>query len=509
MADDTNPGNKLNPTKNGTGDTDKIKLPQAGQTPPKIQLRAADAKKSTTRIDLADVIMPGAQAQSEGIKELSGDAQAEFFKKSTIRIESGAGAQKQAQSQTMSESKRMTMRIDGTTGQGADTQKVYSGETGQIDPRRSTIRISESPAGSETARVDSKRSTVRVDQPPVGATQQLKGETNRMDVKRSTIRLDGTPSGGETQQMDGSSATSKIGGGPGATSPIDVRKSTIRIDSIPQSSASDTQRTGTGGETKRIDLKTLETGQLTAKDQTSLQAGGPGATAKLTDTQQHKMKSETTRLAIPPEVAKRQTGRIQPVDTQEVFKKRTGKIIAAPVSAAAAPSVPAIAPVAAPTAADTVARPKTILVRRPNRTTAAPGAAAPAAAPVTVAAIEPTQQLAQRKSETARLDIPKTDAGSADDRPQTRPKTIRIKRPDGTTARKALTIARPEEGSTDSEIPDRFRGPAVTAQAGDDSPGGVWAVFAIAATLVLIGLVVYLLAQTHMPDFISSLPGHV
>lgn len=496
MADENIPGNKQNPARSGTGETDKIKLGLTGNAPPKIQLRSADAKKSTTRIDLADVIMPG--GGGDDIKEISPEKQSEFFKKSTIRIsdETASPAPKVQSPETM----RTTMRLDQTSQIGNDTQRVSSsGETGQIDPRRSTIRISDSPgAGSETARVDAKRSTVRVDQPPPGATQQVKGETNRMDVKRSTIRVDG----GETQQMQGGSATSRIGG-PGQTSPIDVRKSTIRIDSIPQSSG-ETQRTGTGGETKRIDLKTLETGQMAAaKDQTAQQAAQPGATAKISDTQQQqKMKSETTRLAIPPEVAKRQTGRIQAVDTQDVFKKRTGQIQAAPVSVPpVAPAVPAITPMGKATAADTVARPKTILVRRPGRA----GAASEAPA---VSAIEPTQQLSQRKSETARLEIPKETG--ADDRPQTRPKTIRIKRPDGTTARKQLTIARPDEGTEASEIPDKYRSPAaVAAGVSDPSPGGFWAVLAIAATLVLIGLVVYLLAQTHLPDLISSLPGHV
>jgi hypothetical protein len=180
-----------------------------------------------------------------------------------------------------------------------------------------------------------------------------------------------------------------------------------------------------------------------------------------------------------------------------VFKKRTGKVQPAP---AAAPAVPPIIPQSSSAAADTVARPKTILVRRPGRSGDA--SAAPA-----VPSIEPTQQLSQRKSETARLDLPK-DVG-ADDRPQTRPKTIRIKRPDGTTARKQLTIARPEEGSEEADIPSKYRSPAAAAAAVDASPGGFWAVLAIAATLVLIGVVVYLLAQTHMPDLISSLPGHV
>lgn len=481
MADETNvPGGetpkiKLNPGKTGNGDTDKIKASLPGPVPPKIQLRSAEAKKSTTRIDLASVIPPAVRQQDD-IKSVAPEAQAEFFKKSTIRIE------QQAAAAPSGDAKRTTMRLDQAGGGTGETQKVGSAPS-SAEVNRTTIRLDQngSVAQSETARIDVKKTTLRIDEPAAGATQQVPGETSRIDAKRSTIRLDQqAASSGDTQQMQGE------------TSRIDVKKSTIRIEAIPQTGSGETQRTG--GETKRIDLKTVETGQMSGAAATP-----PAAPPKLTDTQQQQLKKETTRLEIPPEVAKRQTGRIQTAPMTEpadVFKKRTGKLASAPVAPPVVPIAPAT-PVSAP-GADTVARPKTIVVRRPQR----PSDSVPRPSAVTQVLAEQTAQA--RKSETARLEIPK-DVG-AEERPTTRPKTIRIKRPDGTTARKQLTIARPGEGGEEATLPEGLRAPS-HVPAGAADPGGIWAVLAIAATLVIGVLIYVLLAQTHALDL--PFPGKV
>ena len=476
MADETkNPGN-LNAATGGNGDTDHIKLPGPGQMPPKIQLRSAEAKKSTTRIDLAAVKPP--IAGDDGIKSLSPEAQAEFFKKSTIRIDAAATVAPQSAPSDTSrmESKRSTIRLD-QTGPTGETQKV-PGETAQIaDSKRSTIRLDQTNSvQGDTARIDVKKTTLRIDQPPSGATQPVQSDTSRIEQKRSTIRIE---PGNDTQKVQGETAR------------IDVKKSTIRIDAIPQTVSGETQHTG--GETKRIDLKTVETGQM--KPQPSSSAA-PAATSKMSDTQQQKMKKETTRLEIPPEVAKRQTGKIQtgPVaESQDVFKKRTGKIQTAPVA------MPPVVPVLSPSsAADTVARPKTILVRRPPKSAETP----PRPTSASNVLAEATSQA--RKSDTARLEIPRSGS-AADDRPTTRPKTIRIKRPDGTTARKQLTIARPAEGA-ESSLPAGLRAPKATAAAVSE-PGGVWTILAIAAALVVCALIYLLLAQTYVPTL--PVPGKI
>ena len=441
---------RLNPGKTGNGDTDKIKMSSPGQTPPKIQLRAADAKKSTTRIDLADVKPP--PMMGDDIRAMSAEKQAEFFKKSTIRIEQSAPQQVEV--------KRATIRVDQVGGPAGDTQQMASGET---------------------ARIEAKKSTLRIDQPTVGATQPVQNETSKIDVKRSTIRIE---SGTETQKVQGE------------TGRIDVKKSTIRIDGIPKSGSADTQRTG--GETRRIDLKTVETGQMApAPSEQGVILPSVSTGPKLTDTQQQKLKKETTRLEIPPEVIKRQTGKIQTgpvVEPPDVFKKRTGKFSTAPVAMPpVVPVTPTAPPPVVPTSgSDTVSRPKTILVRRPQR----PGGEAPMRpAAVTQVLAEATAQA--RKSETARLEIPK-DVG-AEDRPTTRPKTIRIKRPDVTTARKQLTIARPTaEGEEVAAMPEGLRAPApVVARTAE--PGGVWTILAIAATLVIGAVIYVLLTQSPSP----------
>lgn len=481
MADDTHLPNgdeqklRLNPAKTGNGDTDKIKLTGQGTPPPKITLRPADQpKKDTTRIELSTAKPPLGQGPESGIHELPGEgASPEFYKKSTIRIDAKPPVPDTVRGSTggVVDSRSSTIRIDA-----ASTQPSGSNETSKIEVKKTTVRVDQ-PAGAtqpvsqgETARLDVKRSTIRIDNnaPAAGDTAKLQGETSRIDVKRTTLRID--QPAGQTQPVNGE------------TSRIEQKKSTIRIDAIPQSS--DTQRTGTGGETRRIDIKAVETGQMQ-----------PSATVD-----QQKLKTETTRLEVPAEVIKRQTGRIQvpaAAEPPDVFKKRTAQLSGpAPV----VPMAPTIGP--APTGTDSIARPKTIQVRRAPRTAPPDAPTSPTIVPATVA-----EQTAQaRKSETARLDLPKDIP--ADDRPVTRPKTIRIKRPDGTTARKPLAIARPEAGDEEaSSVPERLRGPAAEIELGEEEPGGIWAVLALVALLV-VGTVIYvLLAQTFAPNL--PFPGKI
>ena len=469
MADETNvpsggepPKIKLNPGKTGNGHTDKIKLSNSGEAPPKIQLRANEEKKSTTRIDLGQARPP----ISSGIHEMQEPPKGDFYNKSTIRIDTLANPPKSpGETQRVPgempavDTRRSTIRIDTTS----PTPSANLGETSAIDPKKATVRT-DLPSGStqpmslgtETARVDQKKQTMRVDQPVAGQP----GETAKVDVKRSTIRIDAAPSG-TTQPVS-----------QGETSRIDVKKSTIRIDAIPQ----------TGPETRRIDLKTVETGLVLPKTTTQ-----PAAA-------EQSKKSETTRLELPAEVVKRQTGRIQIAPAQEppdVFKRRTGPV----APAGGAP----IVPLTPATAADTIARPKTIQVRRPPRPSSAETPARPISAPPAVpAGVDAASQQA-RKSETARLELPK-DIGS-DDRPVTRPKTIRIKRPDGTTSRKPLQIARPAEGDASEvdHMPEKLRGPVAVAEV-PDAPGGVWTILTIAAFLMIGFLIYVIVAGDYMHD---------
>ena len=164
-------------------------------------------------------------------------------------------------------------------------------------------------------------------------------------------------------------------------------------------------------------------------------------------------KSETAKLEVPTaDKAKKITARV-PIDaaasseTDDVFKKRTIPV-----------SVPATTPPPTPTKTPTVtlARPKTMQMR--------PVAARPQPPKVNVTPVEPAAVSEAKKSETARLDLPPEPV--AEDRPTTRPKTIRIKRPDGTTARKPLMITRPDEAAAVVAA----EAPVAVAEAGDDLP---------------------------------------
>lgn len=183
-------------------------------------------------------------------------------------------------------------------------------------------------------------------------------------------------------------------------------------------------------------------------------------------------KTETTRINIPAEAFQKTPGTAPrataPTGAEEIFKRTT---------------IPVGIPTPPPTQA---ARPKTISVKRP----------------VTVAAdkaetvISPSDKAVAdaRKSETARIDLP-ADVGG--ERPATRPKTIRIKRPDGTSARKALTIARPDSASADGEEPEV---PMPVVGESDEEAGGLFSVLALVAVLVTCVVIYVLAAQSIAPN---------
>lgn len=228
-----------------------------------------------------------------------------------------------------------------------------------------------------------------------------------------------------------------------------VKKSTVRVDAPPAVKA-DTQRLKT--ETKRFD---------------------PAAISKQTTMRvevEEKKKVETARVDLPPDSFRKAAAT---AEEEDVFKRRTMPV-----------GVPTPPPA-------TATRPKTIQVKkpaaRPGETIIVP--TAPTAETVSEA----------KKSETARIDLP-PDAG---DRPTTRPKTIRIKRPDGTTARKALTISRPSEDEASALA---SASSAVEAD-GEEGPGTVFSVLALVAVLVACVVVYILAAQTFAPDL--PFPGRI
>jgi len=226
-------------------------------------------------------------------------------------------------------------------------------------------------------------------------------------------------------------------------------------------------------------------------------------------------KSDTARIDLasakpPPSIVDKS---LLPVDADDYFKRSTIRIDVPPSTSSGAPAtsksdttrieinnaapadevftsktIPVGVPVTPPPQSG---RPKTITMKRP---VAAPGESIIVAPDVTATATEQA-----RKSETARIDLSAEEL----DRPATRPKTIRIKRPDGTSGRKPLTISRPE-GSEAVSIASE---PVADLGGEEDAPGMLVNISAIAA-LIVAGVLVYLLiGQTLAPTL--PLPGRI
>jgi hypothetical protein len=267
-----------------------------------------------------------------------------------------------------------------------------------------------------------------------------KKETTRIDLSQA---MPPPPAAtvGDTQPVHADDAP--------APAPDLPKRSTIRID-IPQAAKTETQKVKT--ETQKIAPRTMN-------ETMRVEVAEP-------------RKTETTRINIPPEAFEKKPGaapRAKPPEgAEDIFKRST-----IPVGIPTPPPAPA-------------ERPKTLSVKRP---VPPPAESAPAVIPPDQRAVAEA-----KKSETARIDLP-ADAG---ERPPTRPKTIRIKRPDGTTARKTLTIARPDAESVST---------AVRAPSEEESVGVAFSALSLVAVLVICVLIYVLAAQTFAPEL--PFPGRI
>lgn len=203
-------------------------------------------------------------------------------------------------------------------------------------------------------------------------------------------------------------------------------------------------------------------------------------------------KRSTMRIDVPGYGAdKSDTAKIDAsAAASDAAKKKTSKIDLSAVTGQKEDAGAKGVPVGIPARPGMPPRPKTIQMKRP----------APAAGESIIVSPETTASATEqaRKSETARIDLSAEDV----DRPATRPKTIRIKRPDGTSGRKALTISRP----------DAEAAPAPVVEAGEVSGDEETAspfvgVMALMALLVACVLVYVLLAQTFAPTL--PFPGRI
>ncbi len=350
----------------------KIKLnipgtkPPVAAAPPRLKIKPAEKKSETARIDLA-AAQPPPPGPAPDFQELTKEELAEFYKKSTIRIDTTApevGDTRQvAAPPPPDEAMRTTMRVDDAATSTGETHKVQADGVGQ-----------------DTA-------------------------------KRSTLRVDGTPAPGDTKRVK-----SETQGG------------TMRVDGADRKS-----------ETAKLEVPVAD-----------------------------KAKKITARVAI---------DAASSGENDDVFKKRTIPV-----------SVPSMAPPPAPPKSPTVTmtRPKTMVMR--------PVGQRPQPPKVAVTPVESAAVTEAKKSETARLDLP-PDSPAGDDRPSTRPKTIRIKRPDGTSGRKPLMITRPDEAAAAAPA-----AAAEVAVVGEDEPHALFSVAALLAVLVTLGLIYLLVGQTVAPE---------
>ena len=266
---------------------------------------------------------------------------------------------------------------------------------------------------------------------------EKKAETTRIDLAMA-MPPPAVASVGDTQPVT-----------PDAPAPV-AKRSTVRIDVPPTVKA----------ETQKVKTETQQVGRRALNETMRVEVSEP-------------RKTETTRINIPAEAFQKQPGAApaaprapMPAGAEDVFKRTT-------------------MPVGIPTAPPpTPTQPKTIALKRPS----APPEPSPAERAVTEA----------KKSETARIDLPADGGG---DRPMTRPKTIRIKRPDGTTARKALTIARPDPAMAPAAA-------AVSVEGGEEEgAGAAFSIMALVATLVACVMIYVLAAQTFAPEL--PFPGRI
>lgn len=292
---------------------------------------------------------------------------------------------------------------------------------------------------------------------------ERKQETTRIEVGKAHTAVPGRPGDkkAETTRVD-LSAAKPPPGGVTVPPPADLyKRSTMRIEPAPSAATkSETQRVK--AETHRIADDMAKTKSIT----------GP----------LDSVKRDTARVEPPAgEAAKKQTSRI---DIASASRPATGvnmKSTTVPMGVPTAP--PATPPGTGP-------RPKTIQVKRAVASGPDTSIVPPSPAQAEVAA-------EARKSETARIDLP-ADVG---ERPPTRPKTIRIKRPDGTGSRKPLTISRPEEAE---DVVPQDNGMAPVAEEG---PGVLVSIAALVALIVTAVLIYALVAQTVATNL--PFPGRV
>lgn len=484
--------------------------------------REQQKKSETSRIDLSEAM----EAEESDLQEPGEDLQ-ESMKKSTIRIDmpiEEEAVTPAAATTPDEEAKKSTIKIDAAeqTENADDGLQMSEADQAALEEsaKRSTIKIDmpeeeeiPPPATAATPDEESKKSTIRIDsEEPQAPFQEPSPEDIEASAKRSTIRIDAP------QEEEYPAEQEKV---PDVSD--EAKKSTIKIDTeptaaqpkAPPSGISSTEMRdesaieGAKKSTIRIDvpeerLKDVEQEDVTEGKKKKTVRVQVDEEARKGDTQPVDTEKATQQLA---EGQKKSTSRIDIGDVlskdeeADIFKRRTAVLDASkfpPAAPTAAgprtirikrPSqTPPTAIMSEPPTSTQISKPKGATQRVKPKTQAAPPEAEATPAPkmdkTPTAMAVPTVEDA-KKSETARIELPPEASGS---RPPTRRKTVRIKRPDGTSASRELTIARPSKAPA-MEAEEKTQVPV-------EKTGPVFSILALVATLVLLVLLYVLAAQT-------------
>jgi len=411
-----------------------------------------DAKKSTIKIDAPEEALPAGSGIVSEMSEEDLAAVEEAAKRSTIRID--MPLEEPVQPVVDTDARKSTIKIDSPED---DTLPLGSGIVADMGQDE-----------LESVRESAKSSTIRIDMPLEAAPAPVPPE----EPKKSTIQValpdtESTPSVvppvakslTETQKQSLLEST---------------KKSTIRID-VPSERLKKIEPEDVVEATKKQTVR-VQVDDIAHKGDTQ-----PVNSAAVEQQILEGMKKTTTRLDMG-EV-------LSGEEDADIFKKRTAVLDSSKFPTSKAPS---------PTG------PRTIRIKRPTQTpptavlstpAAPPTASLSAPAPVAVPSVEDA-----KKSETARIELP--PEASSGTKMQTRRKTVRIKRPDGTAASRELTISRPSgKASKSSARVEKTEVP------GEQDIHPVFSVVALCAAIVTLVLLYVLAAQTIAPGL--PFPGRL
>lgn len=416
-----------------------------GKQPPKIKLNGngngiaaggapavpEGQKSETTRIELERAKLP-----------TGGTPLHERAKKSTTRIQTPVAPGMTAIPEEAAEeaAKKATVRIDTETGVLPVNEEDIVSAT-----KKATVRIDTAtgmvPLPEEDKGLVAKKSTVKID-PATGIVPIPEGE-QPADEKKSTVRIEGSGMGLPKGAAAAKRGTIRLETPEGMKAPSQAdldeaaKKATVRIDTAIGMSA------------------------LTDEDRNE---AAKKATVRV-QIDEDRAKGDTALISSAQE-AKKRTARINLNEVLEeeddIFKRRTALLDSSQFQGTT----------------DAPGAPRTIRIKRPDQV---PPTAVVAQPPATAAVapapeIEPVAEA--RKSETARIDLPP----EATDQPPTRRKTIRIKRPGagGITSKPMIISQTSQIEEEPVSLPET---------GGEEEPGVVFSLLALAAVLVVIALV--------------------